>query len=128
MIRLFVQCMSVTLAFRIILKKIIQDTLLIIWFDASGRCCFVLLFLFLLFFFLRCPSTYHSSSYCIPAGTIVLSTKQVVCVRHLESTKYNKTVNTTWCFLCSSGGDLICCETCPTSVHPKCLVSNANRF
>lgn len=70
---------------------------------------------------IKCPSTYHSSSYCIPAGTVILSTKQVVCVRHLQSTKLNKTVNTTWCFLCSLGGDLVCCETCPTSVHPKCL-------
>ena len=29
--------------------------------------------------------------------------------------------NTTWCFICSKGGSLICCEQCPASFHAECL-------
>lgn len=71
---------------------------------------------------LRCPATYHNSSYCIPAGTDILSTTQVICPRHINfKAKQHRACNTTWCFLCSKGGNLICCETCPTSVHLECL-------
>ncbi|XP_018579140.1 uncharacterized protein LOC108917152 isoform X2 [Anoplophora glabripennis] len=72
---------------------------------------------------LRCPSTYHSSNLCVPAGTAILSSSQIICPRHREKSK-SYTINTTWCFLCSEGGNLICCETCPTSVHPECLPVN----
>ena len=30
-------------------------------------------------------------------------------------------INTSWCFMCSDGGSLICCELCPASFHPECL-------
>ncbi|KAJ8920113.1 hypothetical protein NQ315_011769 [Exocentrus adspersus] len=70
---------------------------------------------------LRCPSTYHSSNLCIPAGTAILSSSQILCPRHRDD---KHTINTTWCFICSEGGHLICCETCPTSVHPECLPVN----
>lgn len=78
---------------------------------------------------LRCPTTYHISSYCVPAGTLILTTSQIVCPRHTgelnprtgKVEKVSKTINTTWCFVCSKGGNLICCETCPTSVHVDCL-------
>ncbi|KAJ8980552.1 hypothetical protein NQ317_001059 [Molorchus minor] len=72
---------------------------------------------------LRCPSSYHTSNLCVPAGTIILSSTQIVCPRHRDKNK-SITINTTWCFLCSEGGNLICCETCPTSVHPECLPVN----
>lgn len=57
---------------------------------------------------------------------------QVICPRHTDEAnekkgkgvKMHKTINTTWCFVCSEGGDLICCETCPTSVHAECLHIN----
>lgn len=56
------------------------------------------------------------------SGTEILSTIQVICPRHRDRNK--TTINTTWCFLCNQGGHLICCETCPTSVHPECMPVN----
>lgn len=66
-----------------------------------------------------CPATYHRLSCCIPAGSELLSENQLVCPRHRTNRK--NPVNTNWCFLCSRGGSLICCETCPTSFHQECL-------
>ena len=78
----------------------------------------------------RCPATYHSSNYCVPAGSHILSTSQIVCPRHFSKSSHKKrmqqTINTNWCFICSKGGDLICCETCPTSVHVECLPGDLN--
>ncbi|KAK5644485.1 hypothetical protein RI129_005785 [Pyrocoelia pectoralis] len=81
---------------------------------------------------LHCPAAYHTTNYCIPAGTQILSTSQIICPRHFNKDsavkkrilKQIRTVNTPWCFICSKGGDLICCETCPTSVHTDCLTIN----
>lgn len=83
---------------------------------------------------LRCPATYHTSIYCVPAGTVVLTTSQIICPRHLgedqmKSGKPNRkfrAVNTAWCFICSQGGDIICCDKCPTSVHASCINVNLN--
>ena len=25
------------------------------------------------------------------------------------------------CAVCSDGGDLLCCDACPTAVHPACI-------
>ena len=30
-------------------------------------------------------------------------------------------INATWCFICSKGGTLICCEKCPHAFHKECL-------
>ena len=38
-----------------------------------------------------------------------------------SSSKQSMHVNANWCFLCSHGGTLICCERCPASFHPECL-------
>lgn len=75
---------------------------------------------------LRCPATYHSSAHCIPAGSHILSSSQIVCPRHRtgKTKKNQQTINANWCFICSEGGHLICCETCPTSVHKECLPGN----
>ncbi|VDN36998.1 unnamed protein product [Dibothriocephalus latus] len=29
--------------------------------------------------------------------------------------------NVSWCFICSKGGRIICCESCPASFHQECL-------
>lgn len=71
---------------------------------------------------LLCPATYHRMSACIPAGSEILSQSQLVCPRHRKTIK--KPVNTDWCFLCTKGGTLICCETCPTAFHMECLNIN----
>ncbi|XP_022903665.2 histone-lysine N-methyltransferase NSD2 [Onthophagus taurus] len=78
-----------------------------------------------------CPTTYHMATCCIPAGTQILSSTQIICTKHFgasfhQSNSSTKTkrilpINTTWCFICSKGGALICCETCPTSVHAECV-------
>ncbi|XP_017768211.1 PREDICTED: uncharacterized protein LOC108556555 [Nicrophorus vespilloides] len=72
---------------------------------------------------LKCPATYHNNSRCIPAGSNVITASQIICPRHYVDSKQT-TVNTTWCFICSKGGALICCEICPTSVHSECSSIN----
>ena len=37
------------------------------------------------------------------------------------SKKKNYHVNASWCFMCSEGGSLICCEICPAAFHLECL-------
>ena len=70
----------------------------------------------------RCPSAYHASTSCLPAGSEILTGSQVICPKHYKSTQ--PPLNATWCFLCTKGGSLICCDTCPTSFHPECLGKN----
>ncbi|XP_014214983.1 histone-lysine N-methyltransferase NSD2 [Copidosoma floridanum] len=67
----------------------------------------------------RCPSTYHASISCLPAGSCILTGSQIICPKHYESAQ--PPVNATWCFLCTKGGSLICCDTCPMSFHVECL-------
>ncbi|KAJ8679977.1 hypothetical protein QAD02_015764 [Eretmocerus hayati] len=68
---------------------------------------------------IRCPSTYHFSISCIPAGSNILTTTSIICPRHYQSS--NPPINATWCFLCTKGGRLICCDSCPMSFHTECL-------
>lgn len=67
----------------------------------------------------KCPATYHIDSCCIPAGSRLLTASQLICPRHRVDSR--KPVNANWCFICSNGGQLVCCETCPTSFHAECL-------
>lgn len=67
----------------------------------------------------KCPATYHIDSCCIPAGSQLLTATQLICPRHRVEVR--KPVNANWCFICSSGGQLVCCETCPTAFHAECL-------
>ena len=67
----------------------------------------------------RCPSTYHASISCLPAGSNIMTGSQIVCPKHYKS--LYPPVNATWCFLCTEGGSLICCDTCPMSFHLECL-------
>ena len=58
-------------------------------------------------------------------GSIQITATQIVCPKHYEPPKTKKGaathINTSWCFICSNGGTLICCELCPASFHPECL-------
>ncbi|XP_076253540.1 nuclear receptor binding SET domain protein [Rhynchophorus ferrugineus] len=66
----------------------------------------------------RCPAAFHATNFCIPAGSVILGGSQIICPRH--GNKAKQPINTFWCFICSKGGNLICCDTCPTSIHPEC--------
>lgn len=66
-----------------------------------------------------CPATYHIDSCCIPAGSDILTANQLVCPRHRQEDR--RPINANWCFICTHGGQLICCETCPTAFHADCL-------
>ncbi|XP_014223771.1 histone-lysine N-methyltransferase NSD2-like isoform X1 [Trichogramma pretiosum] len=67
----------------------------------------------------RCPSSYHTSISCLPAGSNILTGSHIVCPKHYKSSQ--PPTNATWCFLCDRGGSLICCDTCPMSFHLECL-------
>ncbi|XP_058127585.1 histone-lysine N-methyltransferase ASH1L-like isoform X2 [Anopheles coustani] len=67
---------------------------------------------------IKCPSAYHPDLRCIPAGSEMVTTKQLICPKH-SLDQIAPHVN--WCYLCSKGGDLVCCETCPNTVHQGCL-------
>ncbi|EZA60650.1 putative histone-lysine N-methyltransferase NSD2 [Ooceraea biroi] len=71
----------------------------------------------------RCPSSYHASTSCLPAGSTILTASQIVCPKHYKAPY--PPLNAAWCFLCTRGGSLICCDTCPTSFHLECLGINA---
>ena len=61
------------------------------------------------------------------AGTVQITSTQIVCPKHFVAPKTGKKgknlahTNANWCFICSKGGTLICCERCPASFHPECL-------
>ena len=71
----------------------------------------------------RCPTAYHLSG-CLVAGCIQISSHLMACSKHFlrEKNKAHHThVNVNWCFVCSIGGTLICCESCPAAFHPECI-------
>ncbi|XP_073969471.1 nuclear receptor binding SET domain protein isoform X3 [Rhodnius prolixus] len=69
-----------------------------------------------------CPSSYHYGNYCIPAGSELLSTTQMICPRHYVPLKDSLPhLNASWCSICAIGGSLICCDSCPNSFHAECL-------
>ncbi|TRY57125.1 hypothetical protein DNTS_023999 [Danionella cerebrum] len=73
---------------------------------------------------IRCPVAYHSSDDCIPAGSVTLSDRNIVCPNHFTARKgcrNHEHVNVSWCFVCSEGGSLLCCESCPAAFHRECL-------
>ncbi|XP_075713129.1 histone-lysine N-methyltransferase NSD2 isoform X2 [Rhinoderma darwinii] len=72
----------------------------------------------------RCPVAYHGGDSCISAGCTVLTPSSIICSAHFVAKKGNSHhahVNVCWCFVCSKGGSLLCCESCPAAFHPDCL-------
>lgn len=73
---------------------------------------------------LRCPVAYHVGDLCVAAGSEMISSSAIVCTNHFRAKKgysHHSHVNVSWCFICSKGGRLLCCESCPAAFHPDCL-------
>uniref|UniRef100_A0A673ZJL8 Histone-lysine N-methyltransferase, H3 lysine-36 specific n=2 Tax=Salmo trutta TaxID=8032 RepID=A0A673ZJL8_SALTR len=72
----------------------------------------------------RCPVAYHANDYCMAAGSIVLANNSFLCPNHFiprKNCKNHEHINVSWCFVCSEGGSLLCCEACPAAFHQECL-------
>uniref|UniRef100_UPI003AAA9815 histone-lysine N-methyltransferase NSD2 n=1 Tax=Centroberyx gerrardi TaxID=166262 RepID=UPI003AAA9815 len=73
---------------------------------------------------LRCPVAYHVGDTCVAAGSEMITNTAIVCTNHFHAKKgysHHSHVNVSWCFVCSKGGRLLCCESCPAAFHPDCL-------
>uniref|UniRef100_A0A8C1NMP1 Nuclear receptor binding SET domain protein 2 n=1 Tax=Cyprinus carpio TaxID=7962 RepID=A0A8C1NMP1_CYPCA len=73
---------------------------------------------------LRCPVAYHVGDLCVAAGSEMITSSAIVCTNHFMPKKgysHHSHVNVSWCFICSKGGQLLCCESCPAAFHPDCL-------
>ncbi|TNN17525.1 Histone-lysine N-methyltransferase NSD2 [Schistosoma japonicum] len=89
-----------------------------------------------------CPAAYHPGEWCVPAGSKEIAPNLIICPRHAlqdECKLYTsppniqlklpssallnmfRPTNVSWCFICSKGGRIICCENCPASFHEECL-------
>ncbi|XP_041657198.1 histone-lysine N-methyltransferase, H3 lysine-36 specific isoform X2 [Cheilinus undulatus] len=72
----------------------------------------------------RCPIAYHATDLCMAAGCVVLSNNSIICPNHFtprRGVKNHEHVNVSWCFVCTEGGSLLCCESCPAAFHRECL-------
>ncbi|KAG8128430.1 hypothetical protein E2320_015267 [Naja naja] len=72
----------------------------------------------------RCPVAYHSNDFCLAAGTVILASNSIICPNHFtprRGCRNHEHVNVSWCFVCSEGGSLLCCESCPAAFHRECL-------
>ncbi|KAI1903574.1 hypothetical protein AGOR_G00028580 [Albula goreensis] len=72
----------------------------------------------------RCPVAYHANDYCMAAGSVILANNSFLCPNHFTPRKgcrNHEHVNVSWCFVCSEGGSLLCCESCPAAFHRECL-------
>ncbi|XP_070835834.1 histone-lysine N-methyltransferase NSD2 isoform X1 [Chaetodon trifascialis] len=73
---------------------------------------------------LRCPVAYHAGDLCVAAGSEMITNSTIICTNHFNAKKaysHHSHVNVSWCFVCSKGGQLLCCESCPAAFHPDCL-------
>ncbi|CAI9604046.1 unnamed protein product, partial [Staurois parvus] len=72
----------------------------------------------------RCPVAYHANDFCVAAGTVTLASNSIICPNHFtprRGCKNHEHINVSWCFVCSEGGSLLCCESCPAAFHRECL-------
>lgn len=51
---------------------------------------------------IKCPSTFHIDSTCIPAGVKILTKTQHICIRHRTETRTKMNLN--WCYICGGIG------------------------
>nr|XP_046269427.1 histone-lysine N-methyltransferase NSD2 isoform X3 [Scatophagus argus] len=73
---------------------------------------------------MRCPVAYHVGDLCVAAGSEMITNTAIICTNHFNAKKaysHHSHVNVSWCFVCSKGGQLLCCESCPAAFHPDCL-------
>ncbi|XP_039261360.2 histone-lysine N-methyltransferase NSD2-like [Styela clava] len=73
---------------------------------------------------IRCPTSYHVGDDCLAAGSVLLGGLSIVCPEHFKPSKtlnHHHPVHISWCFVCSKGGELICCATCPAAFHAECI-------
>ncbi|KAH9519061.1 Histone-lysine N-methyltransferase nsd2 [Bulinus truncatus] len=73
---------------------------------------------------IRCPTAYHAGDLCIAAGSQNIAGTYIICGDHFQPNKSlscHSRLNITWCFSCSKGGTLLCCETCPAAFHAECV-------
>lgn len=71
----------------------------------------------------RCPIAYHATG-CLVAGCMQLTNTLMVCNKHFVPHKnkpHHTHYNVSWCFVCSTGGMLVCCDSCPAAFHPGCV-------
>lgn len=72
----------------------------------------------------RCPTSYHVGDDCLAAGSVLLGGLSIICPEHFKPSKvlnHHHPVHISWCFVCSKGGKLICCATCPAAFHAECI-------
>ncbi|XP_012713566.2 histone-lysine N-methyltransferase, H3 lysine-36 specific [Fundulus heteroclitus] len=72
----------------------------------------------------RCPVAYHPNDNCMAAGSLMLANSSFLCPNHFtprRGCKNHEHINVSWCFVCSEGGSLLCCESCPAAFHRECL-------
>lgn len=66
----------------------------------------------------------------MPAGTLKVSKSYIICPDHFQtkaSKNKDRHINVNYCFACLSGGNLICCESCPSAFHEECLEYSFDR-
>lgn len=51
---------------------------------------------------IKCPTTFHIDSNCIPAGTKILTKNQHICIRHRKVTRRPRSLS--WCYICGKVG------------------------
>lgn len=53
----------------------------------------------------KCPSTFHINSSCVPAGIRILTQSQHICIRHRIEKK--QPVHLNWCYICGQTGNIM---------------------
>lgn len=84
-----------------------------------------------------CPTVYHSES-CLVAGTRLINDSWILCIK-CQVREYWQIIDNSnsvciqkpstsidYCAVCSIGGNLICCESCPLSFHAECIGIDSN--